>query len=101
METLILPPMDKKRCPKCEDTKSLEKFYKDSSKKDGYASHCKVCRKERERNNKEYVAKKARRYYQKNKEAHIKKVTEWQKNNKEAVAKIKRAYYQKNKKLKG
>ena len=39
--------MDKKRCSKCgDDEKSLKEFYKDSSKKDGHDSLCKVCRKE-------------------------------------------------------
>ena len=33
-----------KRCVICGETKSVEKFYKNKTKKDGLDGHCKVCR---------------------------------------------------------
>jgi len=36
-----------KVCTKCNKTKSLEEFFRDSSKKDGYYSSCKDCYRER------------------------------------------------------
>jgi 5-methylcytosine-specific restriction endonuclease McrA len=36
----------KKKCPKCNKKKPIKGFFKDKSKKDGYESICKVCRKE-------------------------------------------------------
>ncbi len=32
-----------KRCPKCEQAKPISEFYKNNSKKDGYACYCKTC----------------------------------------------------------
>ncbi len=33
-----------KQCSRCKKSKELSEFYKNSSKKDGYGSHCKACR---------------------------------------------------------
>jgi len=35
--------VDKKICSKCHQEKSLEKFYKNKTKKDGYSFWCKSC----------------------------------------------------------
>jgi hypothetical protein len=39
-----------KRCCKCKKKKELEFFSKNRNKKDGYASYCKECKKEEDKN---------------------------------------------------
>ena len=41
----------KKKCYKCGDDKSPSEFYKDKSRKDGIANLCKICDKEKWKNN--------------------------------------------------
>ena len=38
----------KKRCPTCEETKSIEEFVKDKSIKSGYGGYCKVCKRKKQ-----------------------------------------------------
>jgi hypothetical protein len=35
--------MQRKYCPKCDTTKSLDEFYKNASARDGHQTYCKVC----------------------------------------------------------
>ena len=57
-----------KKCSKCQISKTLDNFYKDKSKKDGYYSSCRVCRRDYYQLNKEKTAKQGKQYYQDNKE---------------------------------
>jgi len=36
--------MENKRCPKCKQIKSIDEFYKNSRRKDGHGSWCKLCK---------------------------------------------------------
>lgn len=38
-----------KKCPKCNQTKELDKFYKNRSRKDGLSRLCKLCKSSHER----------------------------------------------------
>lgn len=62
-----------KKCSKCGETKELEEFHKDKSRKDGRTSKCKVC---------------VSAYYQANKEKRL----AYLKANKEKITRDKRAY---------
>ena len=63
---------DEKTCTKCGETKPLEEFHKDRTKKDGLQSYCKECARE-----------KARKWYAANSERHIGNVLKWKKANPE------------------
>jgi hypothetical protein len=66
---------DSKKCNKCGIEKSLEEFYKDKSKKDGYRASCKECVKKYYQENKEHIKERDKKYYQENKEK-VKEYTE-------------------------
>ena len=61
-----------KTCTKCNKTKALTEFYKDSSKRDGLNSRCKVCHnaaiKKWQQNNPEKRRASLRKHYQNNRE---------------------------------
>lgn len=73
-----------KLCNKCNQQKPLSDFHKDKSKKDGYYSSCKLCNKERRK-----------QQYHQNKETNKQAVRDWQKANPEKVT-----AYKKNNKYK-
>lgn len=75
-----------KTCSKCNDSKSLDLFYKDKSKKDGHTSYCKVC-----------SANKSKTHYANNKERVIKRVSDWYIDNKEYRQTYRRQHYLENK----
>jgi len=75
-----------KICTKCKEQKPLAAFRRQSSTKDGLKYFCKECD--------DATAKK---YYEKNKNKIISKVTQWQKDNPDKVKDYKRSYYGKNK----
>lgn len=87
-----------KECTRCKETKSLDEFHNCKSKKSGKMSHCKVCRnsynakKAKEighdvlyrralDRNPEAYKKKAKEYYEKNKQTAIDRVAQWRKEN--------------------
>lgn len=90
-----------KVCIKCNKAKTLNKFYKDNSKKDGFNGSCKECVKSR--TNMYYhenieKAKKARKQYRdknKEKKALVDKI--YSQNNKEKIANYNKGYQIKNK----
>lgn len=55
-----------KTCSKCKETKPFTEFHKQTDKKDGHRSHCKVCRVEPSsqynQKNKEAILERKRRY---------------------------------------
>ena len=75
-----------KVCTKCKEQKPLSAFRKQSSTKDGLKYYCKECDNQT-----------AKKYYEKNKNKIISKVTECQKNNPDKVKTYKKSYYGKNK----
>jgi 5-methylcytosine-specific restriction endonuclease McrA len=98
-----------KTCGKCKKIKETSEFYKDSSKKDGHSSICKLCRKkyghrysqvkrkeirenkrEYRSNNKEKIAENARRYRLENSEKLSKQRRLFRESNKDRLSKIKK-----------
>ena len=79
-----------KICTKCKEEKSLEDFRKQSSTKDGLKYYCKEC-----------DDRTAKKYYERNKNKIISKVTQWQKENPDKVKSYKKSYYGKNKQSSG
>lgn len=81
-----------KHCSKCDCTLPATDFSKETSKKDGLKSWCKIC-------TKKYVAQ----HYEKNKQKYIDKAAQWKEENQERRAEImskhkknNRAYYTEN-----
>ena len=96
--------MEIKTCSKCGETKATSEFYKDSSHKDGFQSHCKLCKdksgkiyrmknqdkinayyKEKRKKNPKYYNAICKRYRDKNPEKRYTVCTNWQKNNPDKV----------------
>lgn len=63
-------------CSRCKTAKSLDKFNKDSSKKRGYSSYCKSCKKERESETKQQIKARRKEYYKRNKDTILKQQKE-------------------------
>ena len=72
-----------KKCTKCGEIKPHSEFHKDKSRKDGYATSCKSCRKKYYENNKEerkaYFKEHNKKYYEKHREEKIKYFKEYNK----------------------
>ena len=94
--------MEMKKCSKCGELKSLSDFEKDKSKKSGYRSQCKLCRKnnpERQKylkeyreSHKDYFREKHAEYRERNRE----KLREQSKQNRLNNPEKTREYYLKN-----
>jgi hypothetical protein len=119
--------MKEKRCPKCDETKSIDNFSKCNSRKDGLKTYCKSCasidkkkynkenkdknKKYRDDNkekykeysenyyqeNKEKLKEKSKENYFNNKEEKLEYVKEYNKLNKDKI-KLRRQKYRKNNK---
>lgn len=89
-----------KRCPKCGETKSIDDFYKNKSRKDGYSAWCKACdnasNKKYVQNNREHMREYERYEYYKNHEEHKRRSREYVKKNKDKVRQARKEYYEKN-----
>jgi hypothetical protein len=111
----ILAPKNKK-CPLCKKIKASNEFYKDSVSKCGLTSLCKKCcnaknhdgyqkhkekRKEYGRqyniDNKEEIAKRAKRYYKNNKEQIAEYKRQWQQKNSKQISKRLKRWQRDNK----
>lgn len=90
--------MNKRTCTRCKQEQSLDCFYKDKCRKDGYSSHCKTCYanryKEFRKNNPIEPRKKKtptdrrkqkKEYYERNKSKAIADNDNWRKRNPEKV----------------
>lgn len=79
-----------KLCPHCNQEKPFEAFYTSSTHKSGYASWCKECEKERNKDKfqrrKNIQLAKAKEYRAANKEAISKTILAWREQNSEKVA---------------
>lgn len=40
---VIILTVKEKRCPRCKETKPIERFYSNKCKKDGYSDQCREC----------------------------------------------------------
>ena len=73
--------MKKKTCPKCNKTKSLNRFSKNKSRSGGYNSWCKNCIKQWQQYNKEHISEYRKSHYENNKEYYKKYNEDNKKNN--------------------
>ncbi len=79
-----------KTCTKCKETKPLDGFSKDKSRKDGLSGQCKVCRKARNAKyyakNREAFAAYAAKYRAENRDVVLARKAKWYAENREAIA---------------
>ncbi len=94
---------DTKRCSKCGETKSINEFYKNKSRKDGRSAWCKACdnanNKKYVQNNQERMKEYYRQKYWKDPEKHRTSRKRSNIKNKDAIAERRKKYYQYNKDL--
>jgi len=80
MTSLIL-----KKCSKCGEEKPVDKFFKNSSKKDKLSTYCKICFSIKNeiyrKNNAEKLAEAAKKWKGKNIEKVLQQQKKWKKNN--------------------
>lgn len=90
-----------KKCTKCGEVKSLDKFGNRKSMKDGKRNDCKTCQAERNKQyyqaNKEKVVERVTQYYQKNKEKIVTYKKKHRQANKEKIAERDKQYNKANK----
>lgn len=97
-----------KKCIKCLHIKALEFFDKNRSRPDGLCVYCKACEGERRKRNKKYMQthyqvyrhilrERQKKYYIKNKEAAIKRASQWKANNLNKSKAYRREYHHKRK----
>ncbi len=90
-----------KRCCTCKKWLSLKDFSKDKDKLDGLKGQCRICKKEYDKKyhkeNREEIAKKQARKYQKNKEIILEQHARYYQNNKKKMAKYFAEYRKNNK----
>lgn len=92
-----------KRCPKCGETKNIDEFYKNKSRKDGRSVWCKICdnanNKKYIQNNKEHMREYYKEKYWKNPEKYRENRRRSNINNKDIIEERRKIYYQNNKDL--
>lgn len=81
----LVPGITMKSCSKCAESKTLDRFAKDSTKKDGLCTVCKDCR-----------VQYRKSYYEANKEKAIADSRSWYKDNKDHSAEKRAVYYRQN-----
>ncbi len=86
-----------KKCTKCNIIKHLSLFTKNKSKKSGYESNCKECKKEYDKHYRKINAEKIKNYREDNKVEHSIKHKKYLKENKESITNQRREYYDNNK----
>lgn len=93
--------MKEKKCPKCGEIKDVGEFYKNNSRKDGFASWCKDCSNESHKkyveSNKESIRKYDREQYWENPEKHREQRRKSNKVNSEKIKIAAKEHYEKNK----
>lgn len=72
-----------KICKKCKKLKSLDDFHKNKSKRSGYSCNCKLCHKSYLQTKKEYLSKKRKEYYLKNRDKALLVSKKWNRENKQ------------------
>lgn len=95
-----IPPVKRKRCPKCKAEKPASDFAKKAANKDGLQSRCKQCMSEflsgYYQDNRDRMNAYSKAWYEANKEHHAVLGAAWRKANKEAESATKRAHYAAN-----
>jgi len=94
-----------KRCPTCNKTKTIECFFRDSSRSDGYEGVCKDCRKVLRvgdakiyyLKNKDRIKKRVHGYYLLNKDKILTSQKIYYENNKEKVLEVNKLWRENNK----
>ena len=94
-------PRQSKQCSKCKVVKPLADFSKDSKKRDGLASACRVCKRAQfnnwRANNPEYSAARWKEWYDAHREEQRVATKEWREANKERHLANYRRWYEENK----
>jgi len=85
-----------KRCPTCNMTKEDSEFHKDKSVADGLCSRCKVCKRQYEINNCEWISSRKRDYFIENKERLSGKMKQYRKANRPTRRLYETKYREKN-----
>jgi hypothetical protein len=89
-----------RKCTKCGAQHNLKNFTKDKWRKDGFTSHCNVCRQKRSKkylkDNPDYL----KEYYAKNADREKKRKAKWVEQNKDKVIEQSRQWYENNKERK-
>ncbi len=71
----------RKKCPRCEQTKDKGEFHKRRQSKDGRATYCKLCSKEKQREwkdkNREHVRQQNREWHRDNRDRSLAKKAEY------------------------
>lgn len=88
--------MPLKRCPKCGETKPFEAFSKCKSRRDGFQSNCKDCKRRYREANRDAIRERNRRYYEENIEAIIEYRRCYREENRSAVLEQARRYQKEN-----
>lgn len=86
-----------KTCTKCNESKTVDKFYKDSRAKDGLQTWCRECRKDYRDTYRSNNPNYAREHYQANKETYNKSGREWRHNNPEKNREYQKIWRKRNK----
>lgn len=74
-----------KVCSKCKEMKPLDQYWKNKKNKDGYRCSCKSCMKEYAVVNKDRIAKRQKKHYQKNKEKYAEYQKQYTEQNREKI----------------
>lgn len=90
--------MKTKVCSKCKKKKNQKDFSLSKSKRDGFNSHCKSCRKAFYEANKDKILAKQRAYWETNKEKLVVRKKAYWEANKKKLAESKKAFYKANRK---
>lgn len=90
----------KKRCTKCLIIKNTNEFHKSTTNKNGFASHCKVCRNEKnkkyEKANKDKIYLQKKKYREENAEKLNLYRKKWKEDNRERLTEVDRKYREEN-----
>ena len=93
--------METKKCNKCGEIKSINEFYKDKTKKDGYRIDCKLCNNQRckiyYKNNSTTIKQRAAQWSKNNRQRANEKTKQWKDKHRDKVRAGAREYYHNNK----
>ncbi len=88
-----------KTCTKCDTTKTVDRFYKNKSKKDGLQSQCKTCAKGYKETNREEIRAKQKAYHEANLEEIRARKKAYREANREKIMVKDKAYREANREV--